>query len=240
MRADADRVAVLVPAAGQGTRLGGPRKQFRSLGGEPLLVQTLRAFEAHPLIDYLLVAAPEEAIAPLRTELREAGLSKLDDVVAGGDTRQASVKAALHAVPEDVGYVLVHDAVRPFVQSRHITAIVKAVQRDGAAALALPVADTLRRAIGSEFGETVPRESLYRMQTPQAFRRDWFIAAHEQADRRGVQATDDVELVQRIGKHVQIVEGAPENIKITTPADWDLAQVLWSHDPIDAPVDADV
>jgi 2-C-methyl-D-erythritol 4-phosphate cytidylyltransferase len=233
MHADADRVAVLVPAAGQGTRLGGPRKQFRRLGGEPLLVQTLRVFEVHPLIDVLLVAAPTEAIGPLRIELHEAGLTKLAAVVAGGATRQASVKAALHAAPDDVGYVLVHDAVRPFVRPRHITAVVQAARRDGAAALALPVADTLRRAIGTEFGETVPRESLYRMQTPQAFRRDWFTAAHEQAGRQGIQATDDVELVQRIGKHVQIVEGAPENIKITTPADWDLAQVLWSHHSID-------
>lgn len=236
MHADAQRVAVLVPAAGQGTRLGGPRKQFRSLGGEPLLIHTLRVFEEHPLIDSLLVAAPQEAIAPLETELHEAGLTKLVAVVSGGATRQASVRAALHAAPADVGYVLVHDAVRPFVKSRHITAVVTAVRRDGAASLAIPVADTLRRAVGSQFGETVPRESLYRMQTPQAFRRDWFEAAHEQAERRGFLATDDVDLVQRIGKSVQIVEGAPENIKITTPADWELAQVLWSRTPHDAEV----
>ena len=113
----AGQVAVLIPAAGEGTRLGGRRKQFRRLGGEPLLVQTLRVFERHPEVDHLLVAAPNEAIEALEAELRRVGLTKLTAVVAGGATRQESVRAALAAVPEGVDVVLVHDAVRPFVEA---------------------------------------------------------------------------------------------------------------------------
>ena len=226
---EAGTVAVLIPAAGQGTRLGGNRKQFRRLGGEPLLVQTLRVFERHSEIDYLIVAAPAEATQALEVELRRVGLSKLIAVVPGGATRQASVHAALAAVPADVGVVLVHDAVRPFVEAGHLSAVIQAVRTAGAAALALPVVDTMRYGVAACFGETVPRTGLFRVQTPQGFRRDWIEAAYAQAHRQPVQATDDVELVQRLGRPVQIIEGSPRNIKITTPEDWALAQLLWPH-----------
>ena len=224
-----NEVAVLIPAAGEGKRLGGHRKQFRRLGGEPLLVQTLLVFERHPEVDHLLVAAPPEATSVLETELRAHGLSKLVAVVAGGATRQASVLAALQAVPPAVGVVLVHDAVRPFVEAGYLSSVIRTVRTDGAAALALPVTDTLRRGSGTRFGETVPRDSLYRMQTPQGFRREWFEEAHARAQNDGFLATDDVELVQRTRRRVRIVLGSPRNIKITTPEDWKLAQRLWPH-----------
>ncbi len=226
---NAGQVAVLIPAAGEGTRLGGRRKQFRRLGGEPLLVQTLRVFERHPDVNYLLVAAPGEATHALEVELRRVGLSKLTAVVAGGATRQESVRSALAAVPEDVDVVLVHDAVRPFVKAKHLAAVIHAVRTKGAAALALPVVDTIRYGAKTGFTETVSRDDLYRMQTPQGFRRDWLEAAHAQACEEQVMATDDVELVQRLGEAVQIVVGSPRNIKITTPEDWELAQLLWPH-----------
>jgi 2-C-methyl-D-erythritol 4-phosphate cytidylyltransferase len=225
----AGQVAVLIPAAGEGTRLGGRRKQFRRLGGEPLLVQTLRVFERHPEIDHLLVAAPDEATEVLEAELRRVGLLKLAAVVAGGATRQASVQSALAAVPPDVDVVLVHDAVRPFVEAAHLSAVIQAVRAEGAAALALPVVDTMRYGDAAGFGATVAREGLYRMQTPQGFRRDWFEEAHDQAGAQHVMATDDVELVQRLGRPVRIIVGSPRNIKITTPEDWELAQLLWPH-----------
>jgi len=226
---EAGTVAVLIPAAGEGTRLGGRRKQFRRLGGEPLLVQTLRVFERHPEIDHLLVAAPGEATGALEVELRRVGLLKLSAVVAGGATRQESVQAALEAVPEEVAVVLVHDAVRPFVSAEHLSAVIRIVREVGAASLALPVVDTVRYAIDTTFGETVPRTGLYRMQTPQGFRRDWLEEAHANACARHIRATDDVELVQRLDRPVQVIEGSPRNIKITTPEDWELAQLLWPH-----------
>jgi 2-C-methyl-D-erythritol 4-phosphate cytidylyltransferase len=224
-----NEVAILVPAAGQGKRLGGNRKQFRRLGGQPLLVQTLRVFERHPEVNYILVAAPDETVAILEAELHNVGLSKLVAVVPGGETRQESVAAALGHIPPDVGVVLVHDAVRPFVEAQQISDIIYAVRVVGAAALAIPVVDTMRQGRSGVFEKTVPRDALYRMQTPQGFWRAWFQEAHAWAAAQRIEATDDVELVQRLGHTVQIVPGNPRNIKITTPADWELALLLWPH-----------
>lgn len=191
-----DEVAVLVPAAGRGTRLGGVRKQFRRLGDAPVLVQTLRAFDRHPDVQHLVVAAPPGEARATGDELHDAGLRKLTAVVPGGSSRQASVAHALRAVPSSVAVVLVHDAVRPFLAPGRIAAVVAAVRAQGAAALAVPVADTLRAAdADGRFGATVPREGLYRMQTPQGFRRAWLEAAHATADgpprhrRRGPRAS---------------------------------------------------
>jgi len=139
------------------------------------------------------------------------------------------VRLALRAVPSSVEVVLVHDAVRPFIAAEAITEVVDAVRAHGAAALAVPVADTLRSGTNDTFGETVPRADLYRMQTPQGFRRALFEAAHRQAMDAEIIATDDVELVQRAGHDVRIVTGSTQNFKITTPEDWELAQRLWPH-----------
>jgi 2-C-methyl-D-erythritol 4-phosphate cytidylyltransferase len=224
-----DDVAVLVPAAGQGTRLGGRRKQFRMLGGQPLLIQTLRAFERHGAVDHLVVAAPPDHVRATSDALQAAGLTKLTAVVSGGASRQHSVRLALRAVPAPVSVVLVHDAVRPFIAAEAIDAVIDAVQTHGAAAVAIPVADTLRKATDDVFEETVSRRGLYRMQTPQGCRRVLFEAAHRQAARDDFVATDDVELVQHLGHDVHIVPGSARNIKITTPEDWTLAQQLWPH-----------
>ncbi|NBB75012.1 MAG: 2-C-methyl-D-erythritol 4-phosphate cytidylyltransferase [Bacteroidetes bacterium] len=225
----ASDVAVLVPAAGQGTRLGGRRKQFRTLGGQPLLVQTLLAFERHPAVDHLVVAAPSDHVRETSDGLQEAGITKLTAVVSGGASRQDSVRLALRAAPASVGVILVHDAVRPFIGPAAIRAVVDAVRTHGAAALATPVADTLRKVSGDVFGETVSRSHLFRMQTPQGARRPLFEAAHRTAARDGLTATDDVELVQHLGHDVHVVAGSTRNFKITTPDDWDLAKQRWPH-----------
>ncbi len=229
----ASEVAVLVPAAGQGRRLGGERKQFRTLGGEPLLVQTLRVFEQHPQVDHVVVAAPAEQSGLRETSelLHEAGLRKVIVLVEGGDSRQASVRRALRAVPAPADIVLVHDAVRPFVAPGAISRLIDAVCAHGAAALAIPVADTLREMDEDCFGATVPRSGLYRMQTPQGFRRAWLETAHHRALDSEVAATDDVELVQQAGHAVHYVEGSAHNFKITTSADWVMAQSLWADWP---------
>lgn len=248
---DANEVAVLVPAAGEGRRLGGPRKQFRTLGDRPLLVQVLLAFERHPAVGHLVVAVPEPHVQEVGDRLQAEGLSTLGAVVSGGDSRQASVRSALRAVPAPVEVVLVHDAVRPFVRGEQVTDVVAATRAHGAAALAIPVADTLRAAQDAVFADTVPRDGLYRMQTPQGFRRAWLEEAHRAAlrdarssaesgasagaaGRDGAPATDDVALVQRQGREVRLVRGDRRNFKITTPGDWAFAQQLWpswSNDP---------
>ena len=260
-------VAVLVPAAGTGTRMGGDtRKQYRELGGETLLVRTLKALEPCASIGHIIVAVPGRDLSSVSDRLQGAQLRKLTAVVEGGETRQDSVRNALRAVPKSVRVVLVHDGVRPFVPIDRVDEVVRAVRATGAASLAVPVADTLRRGHPTEtdapntdttdtpnieahntyatdasatdadgldngalqFGETVDRDGLFRMQTPQGFRRDWLEKAHRVAREKGVIATDDVELVQHLGHDVTCVEGSAYNIKITTPTDWTLAQALWS------------
>ncbi len=224
----ANEVAVLMPAAGEGRRLGGVRKQFRTLGERPLLVQVLLAFERHPRVGHLIVAVPEEHVREVSDRLQAEGLSKLTAVVSGGDSRQDSVRHALRAVPAPVEVVLVHDAVRPFVSASQIQKVIEGVREQGAAALAVPVVDTLRTAQDDVFGDTVPREDLYRMQTPQGFRRAWLEDAHRAAaEGEGPPATDDVSLVQRTDREVALVRGSRRNFKITTQADWHLAQQLW-------------
>jgi len=221
-------VAVLVPAAGAGTRMGGEtRKQYRTLGGNSLLLCTLRTLEACDAVGHLVVAVPTNDVRSVSDLLQEAQLRKLGAVVEGGASRQASVRNALRAVPSNVEIVLVHDAVRPFLRTEQVARVVDAVREEGAASLAVPVSDTLRRGNAHTFGETVDRDGLYRMQTPQGFRRDWLETAHRRARQEGFEGTDDVELVQRIGHSVLRVDGSAYNIKITTPTDWSLAQAIW-------------
>lgn len=221
-------VAVIIPAAGEGKRLGGHRKQFRALGGLSVLEQTVMVFERHPEIDHVVVATPADAVMPLEQELRRIGTTKLWCVVEGGTSRQESVYQALVSIPDRVEVVLVHDAVRPFVTPEAVTKLVHAVRTEGAASLAVPVSDTLRRASDGVFGETVPREGMYRMQTPQGFRREWFRKAHEAARAEGREWTDDVALVQWAGHEVHCVPGVADNVKITTPSDWERAQRMWT------------
>ena len=228
------QVAVIIPAAGEGRRLGGHRKQFRVLGGQSVLVQTLLVFERHPLIDHIIVATPEEAVMPLTDELRRVGISKLLVVVKGGKSRQASVKAALGSIPSEVDAVLVHDAVRPFVRMSKVSDVIRSVRDIGAGSLAINISDTVRKLERNDdrqvvFGKTEDRENLVRMQTPQGFRTDWLTKAHEQAFATGYESTDDVDLVQQIGHAVVRLDGCLYNIKITTPQDWDRALHFWEY-----------
>ena len=228
---DSGKVAVIIPAAGRGTRMGGHRKQFRVLGGKSVLVQTLLVFERHASVDYIIVATPRDAVDPLGVELRRVGINKLLDVVEGGDSRQETVHRALAQVPEDVDVVLIHDAVRPFVRMSSVSDVIKQTRASGAASLALAITDTVRKIKSTEgqvvFGKTVPREKLVRVQTPQGFRTDWIREAHERARTEGWSATDDVDLVQRLDHVVVPVAGSMMNIKITTPEDWNSAIRYW-------------
>lgn len=226
---EAGGVGLVVPAAGAGKRMGGRRKQFRVLGDAPILVQTLRRFESHPDVDAIVVAAPKGEAEGLLAELKSFGIDKLVSVVPGGETRQASVMRAVSAVPASVRFILVHDAVRPFVEHESISRVIELTRQTGAAALAVPVTDTLRRASDGVFDETVARAALFQMQTPQGFRREWLIESHRRADEEGWAATDDVEVVRRTGHPVAVVKGGGLNLKITTSEDFKLAQLLWDN-----------
>jgi 2-C-methyl-D-erythritol 4-phosphate cytidylyltransferase len=220
-------VAVLVPAAGMGVRLGpGAPKALRLLDGEPLLVHALRRIAAAPTVALVVVAAPPDELAAVRA--RVATVAPVT-VVAGGETRQESVAAALARVPADLTVVLVHDAARALAPPALIERVAAAV-RDGHDAVipVLPVVDTIKEvAADDRVIGTVDRAALRVVQTPQGFRHEVLVRAHETA----VDAlTDDAGLVEKLGVRVHCVPGDERALKITRPLDLAVASALLAHD----------
>jgi len=216
------KVLVVIPAGGSGTRLGGERKQFRALGSDPVIVHTLRKFDLHPDVDHIAVATPSEDIENWMTAVQEYRLRKVRHVVAGGDSRQASVSNALEALRgDDDDVVLIHDAVRPFVSQKLVSSVIEATKTHGAAAPILESADTLRKRQGDFLGETIDRDDVVRMQTPQGFKYSLILEAHRK--HKGQQMTDDVALVQSQHAKIKWVLGEMQNFKITTTEDWETA-----------------
>ena len=212
-------IAVLVPAGGLGTRLGRRTpKQFLRLGGGTVLARTLRPFLRHPAVSAIIVAAPGEHLARTRRLVSRLG-SRRVEVVAGGATRQESVGNALRAAPADAGVILVHDAVRPFVDRRLIDAVAAAAAAHGAAICALPIAETVKRVRNGVVESTLDRSELWAVQTPQGFHGTLLREAHDKARRDGVVGTDDAMLVERLGHRVHVVPGLADNVKITTAQD---------------------
>jgi len=228
------RTAAIVPAAGRGERLGpGAPKALRLLGGVPILVHAVRALASAHSVDLVVVAAPADGVAEVELLLAEHGLTDAAGgraasmVVAGGDTRQASVARALLVLPVDVDVVLVHDAARPLVPTSLVDAVATAV-RGGADAVVpgLPLADTVKAVdLGGVVEATLDRAALRAIQTPQGFRRDLLTSAHAAADP-DAPATDDAGLVEAIGGRVIVVPGHDEAFKVTRPLDLVLAETV--------------
>jgi 2-C-methyl-D-erythritol 4-phosphate cytidylyltransferase len=222
MRPAYGRVAAIIPAAGEGRRMGGAvPKQFLQIGGREILARTLAVFETCVAIDDVWVVVAAEQCALCQTTIVERyGLRKVRGVVAGGTTRQESVWHGLQQVPDAVGLVVVHDGVRPFVTELLLQQTLDYAGRYGAAIAAVPLKDTLKRvsAVGT-VEATVPREHLWRVQTPQAFQHALLRRAFQHAWQHELQATDEAGLIEALGYTVQIVPGYEHNIKITTPDD---------------------
>jgi len=220
-------VAIIV-AAGRGTRAGGEEpKQFRALAGVPLIIHTLRRFEACAAVDEIVLVAPVEETTS-RIATGRFGLKKLARVVEGGATRTGSVWRGLESLTgRGVEIVAVHDGVRPFVTPEEIERTVRAAGEWGAAVLCAPVVDTIKVCEGGRIAHTPARENLRRALTPQCFRYELLRRAYERARAGGVEATDDSALVEMLGApEVAVVEGDARNIKITRPEDFTLAELL--------------
>jgi len=219
--------AAVVPAAGRGERLGpGTPKALRLLGGVPLLVHAVHALSAARSVDLVVVAAPADGVAQVRALLADHDVGAEVTVVAGGTTRQESVRLALAALPDAVDVVLVHDAARPLAPVELVDRVAAAV-RDGADAVVpgLPVADTIKRVDPTgRVEETLDRSVLRAIQTPQGFRRPVLAAAHAGADDSVSDLTDDAGLVERAGGTVVVVPGDEEAFKVTRPLDLLLAE----------------
>ncbi len=214
------KTVAVVPAGGSGSRMGVRQpKQYLAVGGAPILALTLRALARCRALDGLIVAAPADRLAATRDLLRRFRVPRVIDVVPGGAARQDSVREALQAAPPDTGWIVVHDAVRPFVTPDLVERVLAAARVPGAATCDWPVRETVKRVKDSVVEASLPREGLWLTQTPQAFRCELLREAHEKALRDGYEGTDDAMLVERLGGRVAMVEGLPQNLKITTPED---------------------
>ena len=214
-------VGVVVPAAGEGVRLGpGGPKALRLLAGEPLLVHAVRGLRSAPSVGPVVVAAPPTAVAEVAALLASYDVV----VVAGGSSRTRSVAAGLAALPAEVDVVLVHDAARCLTPPEVVERVVAAVRAGaGAVVPVLPVVDTVKRVDGDRVTATVERADLRSVQTPQGFRREVLVAAHAGDPD---EATDDAGLVERAGGEVVTVEGSDEALKVTRPLDLLLAEAM--------------
>ncbi len=220
------RVAALVLGAGRGERLGGAvPKAFVPLCGKPLLVRALAALAAAPEIQGVMPVVARGDLARLDALASElASISGLLPPAIGGAERQDSMTAGLAALPGDVAFVAVHDAARPLVSAAAIGRVVQAARAHGAAILAVPARDTIKRVRGGLVAETPSRTECYAAQTPQVFRVELLREALAKAAAEGFVGTDDAEIVERIGVPVAVVAGEASNLKITDRADLEAAE----------------
>lgn len=219
-----NRIAVVIPAGGAGRRMGGVRKTVLDVGGEPMLLRSMQPFLARADVHWLVVALPQELHdAPPDWLLSDVRVG----TVAGGSERGDSVRNALAAVPPEADVILVHDAARPLVSASVIERCIAAAVNGRSAIAAIPVVDTIKEVDdGGRVEGTPDRRRLWSAQTPQAFPADVLRRAYERALADRVGATDDAALVARYGGTVIVVQGAPENLKVTTPADLVVAEAL--------------
>ena len=219
--------SAIIVAAGSGIRLKfNAPKAFVPLRGRPLLYYSLQVIAALTEIVEAVVTVPAGMEPQARAEVVRAGVEIPVKLIAGGAERQDSVRIALRITSAESEVVLVHDAARPLATPALFAACMDATRRADGAIAAIAVADTLKRADGRTIAATVSRDSLWQAQTPQAFRRRSLIEAHDRAIRERWAATDDAELIERCGGRVELIESSATNLKITTPADLEIAEAL--------------
>jgi len=221
-----ERVGAVIVAAGESKRMGGVDKMFAPLGGKPALVRVIDAFEKCRPIGQIVVVVSEENLERCRKLIASEGWPKPIEVCAGGKLRQDSVAAGLKRL-DNCQWVVIHDGARPLVTRELIEGGLKAAEETGAAVAAVPVTDTIKIAGEDRIvHQTPPRQNLWAVQTPQVFRHEIITRAYGQA--KG-EVTDDAALVEELNYKVKLYMGSYDNIKITTPHDLALAEVLLKH-----------
>ena len=215
--------AVIV-AAGSASRMGGIDKVMAPLGGEPMIRRTVRAFQESDAVSEIVIVTREDLIVPI-SELCK-GYDKVTAVVKGGSSRQESVQLGLNTVSGKVKLVAIHDGARPLASYELIDRCIRAGNTYGAAAPAIPVKDTIKTVQGGVVVNTPDRSALKAVQTPQVFDFDLLRGALKKAAQDGAEITDDCSAVERMGMSVKIVEGDERNIKVTTPLDLKIAEML--------------
>jgi 2-C-methyl-D-erythritol 4-phosphate cytidylyltransferase len=222
------KITVVIPAAGSGKRFG-ENKQLKILGDRPLVFHTLKPFIDSELINEIVVVAPKNDVQQLSRELKSMISVKSVMVVAGGNTRQKSVFNGLKAASDSSELICVHDAVRPFVTKELIEKAVNACSEHDGVIVAQSSTDTIKKVMDDQILETLPRETIWRAQTPQIFSKSALQEGLKMAEDENIQGTDEASLLERIGYQVGFVEGSSLNIKITTEEDWVFAEAIFNH-----------
>ena len=220
--------AAVVAAAGSSTRMG-EDKLMLPLGEEPVILHTLRVLELCPYVEEIVVVTREQLIVPLGELCRDYQLEKVRKIVLGGVTRTQSVRLGTLEVSEQAELIAIQDGARPLVSQQVLEQVILTAARCGAAAPAVPVKDTIKRAENGVVLETPERSQLFAVQTPQVFEAGLIRAALHKALEDGAEITDDCSAVERLGMKVVLTQGADENIKITTPADLAAAEAFLSR-----------
>lgn len=223
---DVPYCAAVVVAAGSSTRMEGQDKIMLPLRGDPVIVHTLRVLEYSPWIQEIVVVTREDLIVPVSKLCADNFLTKVTKVVVGGGTRAESVGNGISEVSERAELIAVQDGARPLLTAQVLEDAVRAAARCGAAAPAIPVKDTVKRAVNGVVQETPDRAGLFAVQTPQVFEADLIRAAIHQALTQNLAVTDDCSAVERLGMKVTLTGGSEENIKITTPTDLWIAEAI--------------
>ena len=220
--------SVIVVAAGNATRMG-KDKLFLPLGGEPILARTLMALDQCQAVDELIVVTREEKLEQIGALKDQYGLKKLTKIVFGGETRTESALAGVSEADKRAKIICIHDGVRPFVTNELVEDVVHYAVLYQAAAPAIPVKDTIKRARAGVVTDTPDRSELFAVQTPQAFQADLIKAALSSAVAKQQSFTDDCAAVEALGVKAYLSRGSEDNIKITTPADLYLAEAIWNN-----------
>jgi 2-C-methyl-D-erythritol 4-phosphate cytidylyltransferase len=222
------RNIAIVVAAGSGSRIGGELpKQFQPLGNKPMVAHSLELFEKSKLIDEVVLVVAEEYLAyASQAVVDEWNFRKVRKITAGGESRQESVLAGLTACPNGIALAVIHDAARPFVAKDLFERVVARALETGAAILAVPAKESIKMAENGMITKTLKRDSIWIAQTPQVFRFENILQAHQRAEAARNEATDDAELYEQYCGPVAIVPGNYNNIKITTKGDFVLAEEI--------------
>ena len=222
------KITAIIPAAGDGERFG-EKKQLKLLNGRPLIFHTIQPFVKSELINEIIVVVPKDNVNQLSREFKSTITSKKIEVVEGGETRQQSVYNGLRISDEESKFICVHDGVRPFVTLALIEKVIKASMEHDGAILAAPSTDTIKKVMGDQILETIPRETIWRAQTPQVFSKPALIDAIQIAIDEKLEGTDEASILEKIGYQIGFVEGSPLNIKITTKEDWIFAKAIYNE-----------
>ena len=222
-------VVAIVPAAGKGVRIKNKigNKLFINIHGKPIIFYTLYQLDTCKLIDEIYLILDKENIKAREEQIESFKIQKLKKIIVGGNTRGESVYNGLKAIEGNPEIILIHDGARPFISHEKIQLAIETAKEEGACILGIPLSDTLKETDEGYIKKTISRERYIRAQTPQVFKSNIIIKAYERiGESKQFKNTDDAYLVEEIGHRIKIIEGNPESIKITTPFDLKIADII--------------